>query len=173
MSLCSVSSKPTKKMTARIDVQFACKDDGAPGSNDISNWVNRTIIAVGRGSEHEVSVRVVDASEMQALNRDFRHEDAPTNVLSFPAGEIDGLPVDVARRLGDVVVCASIVRDEAQQQGKSCGAHWAHMVVHGTLHLLGFDHEKDDAALEMEGLETAILADLGIANPYGESPQET
>lgn len=160
-------------MIARIDIQFACENDGVPKSNDISNWVSRTIVAAGLDGEHEVSVRVVDAGEIQALNRDFRQQDAPTNVLSFPAGDIDGLPADVAKPLGDVVVCASVVNDEARQQGKSRSAHWAHMVVHGTLHLLGFDHEKDGDAVKMERLETEILTDLGIANPYGESPQET
>lgn len=160
-------------MIAQVDVQIACADDGVPRSDDIAGWVSRAVDAVGQGGDTEVSVRVVDTHEIQALNREFRQKDTPTNVLSFPAGDIDGLPEGVAKPLGDVVVCASVVSDEARQQGKSSGDHWAHMVVHGTLHLLGFNHEKDDDAIEMEGLETEILADLGIANPYGESPQET
>jgi len=110
---------------------------------------------------------------MQRLNCEFRGQDKPTNVLSFPAGEIDGLPEDTEMPLGDIVVCAAVVTDEAAQQGKKTGDHWAHMMVHGTLHLLGFDHENDADAEQMEGLEIQILTDHGIANPYGESPRET
>lgn len=160
-------------MNAQIDVQIACSGDDIPEADDIAGWVSHTMSAAGRGGDADVCVRVVDATEIRALNREFRQKDLPTNVLSFPAGIVDGLPADITMPLGDVVVCAPVVRDEARQQGKSCDAHWTHMVVHGTLHLLGFDHEKEADAVEMEGLEVAILTDLGVANPYGESPQET
>jgi probable rRNA maturation factor len=113
-----------------------------------------------------VSVRVVDVDEMQTLNRDYRDKDKPTNVLSFPAGEIDGLPADEGSSLGDVVICAAIVRDEAAEQGKSLADHWGHMLVHGTLHLLGHDHLTDAEATEMEGLEVKILTSHGVADPY-------
>jgi len=160
-------------MTLHVDVQFAADDESLPDSQDIAAWVNRATKAAGYTEETEISVRVVDSNEMQALNKDFRDQDKPTNVLSFPAGEIDGLPSDSGLPLGDIVICAAVVKDEAANQGKSLGDHWAHMVVHGTLHLLGFDHLEDDDAVAMESLEIQILGDHGIANPYGESPQET
>jgi probable rRNA maturation factor len=141
-------------------------------SEDIADWVGRTADSVGEG-ESEISVRVVDVTEMQQLNSEFRGKDSPTNVLSFPAGDIDGLPDGTEKPLGDLVVCASVVNDEAATQGKAVEDHWAHMIVHGTLHLLGFDHEKDAEAAVMESREIKILHDHGIANPYRESPLET
>lgn len=114
----------------------------------------------------EVSVRLVDTGEIQALNRDYRDMDKVTNVLSFPAGEIAGLPDDTARALGDIVVCAAVVSEEAARQGKITAHHWAHLLVHGTLHLLGYDHETDPEAFEMERLETSILVSNGLADPY-------
>ena len=160
-------------MTAHVDVELASDDDSVPAADDIAAWVNRAIVAVGRESELEVSVRVVDEIEMQALNSEFRAQNKPTNVLSFPAGDISGLPSEAGIPLGDIVICAAVVADEALQQGKSLNDHWAHMMVHGTLHLLGFDHDNDANADEMEGLEIQILNDYGIANPYGESLQKT
>ena len=173
MNLCNASSKPMREMTVYVDVEFATEDDSAPGSDEIAVWVNRAVEASGRDAQVEISVRVVDAREMQQLNSEYRDQDRPTNVLSFPAGGIDGLPADVPRPLGDIVVCAVVVNKEAEQQDKSVANHWAHMMIHGTLHLLGFDHESDSDAVAMEGLETRILSDYGIASPYGESPQET
>ena len=173
MNSCNASSKPMRKMTVHVDVQFAIEDDVVPGSEEIAVWVNRAVEASGRDAEAEISVRVVDASEMQQLNSEFRDQDKATNVLSFPAGGMDGLPADVSLPLGDIVICAAVVNREAEQQDKTVAHHWAHMMVHGTLHLLGFDHENDSDAVAMEGLETRILSDYGIANPYGESPEET
>ena len=159
-------------MTARVDVQFASDHESVPAANEIATWVNRAIDAAGHPAEREVSVRVVDATEMQQLNSEYRDQDKPTNVLSFPAGDLDGLPEEAESPLGDIVVCATVVADEAQQQGKTVGDHWAHMIVHGTLHLLGFDHENDSDAAEMECLEIQIMTNHGIANPYGESAEE-
>jgi len=158
-------------MTAQVDVQFAVSDESVPGEDVIALWIDRAIVAAGRSTDSEVSVRVVDAAEMRRLNSDFRDQDKSTNVLSFPAGEIAGLPAE-AQPLGDIVVCAAVVREEAHQQGKTVSDHWAHMIIHGTLHLMGFDHIDEDEALQMEGLETAILGAHGVANPYRESPQE-
>jgi len=110
-----------------------------------------------------LDLRLVDSTEMRALNHRFRGRDAATNVLSFPA---DIHPAVGLNHLGDIVVCGEVVAREAKEQGKVLGNHWAHMVVHGTLHLLGFDHEHDDDAEIMEREEIAILADAGIADPY-------
>ncbi|MBL1433610.1 MAG: rRNA maturation RNase YbeY [Gammaproteobacteria bacterium] len=111
----------------------------------------------------ELFIRVVDKAESQGLNKDYRNKDAPTNVLSFP---IDAPEYVVPRVLGDLVICAEVVDAESQAQDKSRDAHWAHMVVHGILHLLGFDHEDDDQAQQMEDLEIEIIQGLGFAKPY-------
>jgi probable rRNA maturation factor len=160
-------------MTVHVDVQYAVEDTSLPESQEIAMWVGRATAAAGYTKETEIAIRVVGPGEMQELNKTFRDQDKPTNVLSFPAGEIDGLPADLGSPLGDIVICAAVVKDEAEDQGKSLLDHWAHMMVHGTLHLLGFDHLKKDDAVAMESLEIQILGDHGIANPYGESPQET
>ncbi len=150
------------------DVQVACDDPDIPGHGDIQTWIAATVEQSGRqpDASAEVAVRIVDADEIQTLNRLYRDKDMPTNVLSFPAGEIAGLPQEAGRQLGDVVVCASVVAAEASKQGKALDDHWAHMIVHGTLHLLGFDHEEEAQALEMEGLETQILASQSVTDPY-------
>jgi probable rRNA maturation factor len=119
----------------------------------------------------EVSVRIVDAEEVRTLNREYRDKDRATNVLSFPAGPLAGLPDDAPILLGDIVVCASVVDSEAAEQGKDVADHWAHMLVHGTLHLLGFDHEDDTEAAAMEALETQVLTQHGLPDPYGASGQ--
>jgi len=160
-------------MTAHVDIQIAVDDASVPASDDIAFWVSLAMRAAGRREDADVSVRVVNATEMQQLNGEFREQDKPTNVLSFPAGDIEGLPPDADVPLGDIVVCAEVVRSEAKEQGKTEEAHWAHMVVHGTLHLLGFDHENDSDAATMEGLEVQILTDNGIANPYTEHLRES
>jgi probable rRNA maturation factor len=149
-----------------IDVQLACEEDVTPHPDTIAAWVNRAIDAAGRSGDVEVSVRIVAADEIRELNRDYRDKDEATNVLSFPAGDMAGIPAGAPEMLGDIVVCASVVRDEASDQGKSLEDHWAHMLVHGTLHLLGFDHETEPQAEEMESLETRILAEHGLADPY-------
>jgi probable rRNA maturation factor len=158
--------KQTNK--TEIAVQIACADRDIPDPNRIQAWVAAVIADadVGVDGETEVSVRVVGAEEMQSLNREYRDQDKPTNVLSFPAGEVAGMPDDQARLLGDVVICADVVRDEAVAQGKGLADHWGHMLVHGTLHLLGYDHIKSVEAAEMERLEVQILTSQGVADPY-------
>lgn len=153
-------------MTIQVDVQNACDDDTAPDISIVASWVVRAIEASGTVGVSEVSVRIVDADEICALNKQYRGKDLPTNVLSFPAGEVSGLPADIPVLLGDIVICASVVHDEATEQGKALADHWAHMLVHGTLHLLGFDHESDSQAAEMEALETTVLSDHGLTDPY-------
>ena len=158
-------------MIAKVDVQIACDDEGHPASDEIESWLQRAVDVGGKNvaDEVEVSIRIVDRAESRSLNRKYRQQDKPTNVLSFPAGRFEGLPADAPRILGDIVICANIVNQEAREQGKTVGEHWAHMVVHGALHLLGFDHVDNDQALEMEGLETHILTTHGVADPYGEA----
>jgi probable rRNA maturation factor len=129
-------------------------------------WVERTIHAADPGRDADVSVRIVDEEEMRALNRDYRDRDKPTNVLAFPAGDAGFLPPGERPLLGDIVVCAGVVAREAQEQGKQPEHHWTHMLVHGTLHLLGYDHVSDGDAEAMEALERRILAGFGIADPY-------
>ncbi|NND47444.1 MAG: rRNA maturation RNase YbeY [Woeseiaceae bacterium] len=155
-----------------IDVQIACHESDVPSARQIRSWVTRAVAGSGRkiAANAEISVRLVDREEIRLLNRDYRQLDKTTNVLSFPAGEISGLPAEAAQLLGDVVVCAAVVRDEATTQGKSEDEHWAHMLVHGTLHLLGYDHETAAEAAEMEALEASILAANGLTDPYLTSP---
>lgn len=154
-----------------VDVQIACDDEDIPSTENIETWVMRAVA----GSEKtlangtEVSVRLVDKEEMRSLNYLYRQRDAVTNVLSFPAGQIQGLPADTEQTLGDIVICAKIVSEEATEQGKAVTDHWAHLLVHGTLHLLGYDHETAVGAAEMESLELRILAGNGLADPYVES----
>jgi probable rRNA maturation factor len=144
-----------------VDVQVATLERALPRRPEMLRWVSATLAA--EATSGEVSIRVVDEAESRALNRTYRSKDKPTNVLSFAAE----LPEEVEPRLlGDLVICAPIVAAEAVAQGKSVQAHWAHLVVHGTLHLLGYDHERIADARRMEARETSILAGLGFPNPY-------
>lgn len=155
-------------MAVTADVQVACDDPDIPPADDVQTWVAEAAGQSGRAPERdaEVAVRVVDADEIQTLNRLYRGKDSATNVLSFPAGDIEGLPPEAPQQLGDVVVCAAVVAAEAGEQGKALRDHWAHMIVHGTLHLLGFDHETEAEAAEMEALEARILAAQSVTDPY-------
>lgn len=117
-------------------------------------------------SDREITVRFVEEDEGRLLNMQFRHKDNATNVLSFPADFPSGLPQTECSSLGDIVICGPIVEREAAEQNKRAVDHWCHMLVHGTLHLLGFDHQDDKAAREMERIETEALAACGIGNPY-------
>ena len=132
-----------------------------PASEDFQTWVEAAL--KGRRDAAELAIRVVDRAESQQLNRDYRGKDAPTNVLSFAAELPDGVELAL---LGDLVICAAVVAEEAREQGKAELAHWAHLTVHGTLHLLGFDHISSVDAKRMEAEERQVLADLGYADPY-------
>ncbi len=144
-----------------VDIQLATAAD-CPAPRHLRAWTRR---AVGEGpGPVEVTVRVVDEAEMTALNGTYRHRDGPTNVLSFPGDTVPGTDITL---LGDVVICAPVVAREAAAQGKPAEAHWAHMVIHGMLHLQGFDHQDDAGAAAMEAREVAILAAMGFPDPYG------
>jgi probable rRNA maturation factor len=146
-----------------IDVQYAVPRRGVPAAVSIRSWVEAALPATDR-QPVQVSVRVVDEAESEALNRAYRNKRRPTNVLSFPSGLDDpALPV---RPLGDLVICAPVVAREAMAQGKEIKAHWAHMCVHGVLHLLGYDHETESEAEAMEALEIRLMARLGYPDPY-------
>ena len=155
-------------MNVTVDIQTASAEP-VPDEDDIRGWVRAALEGRISGNEAEVSMRLVDEPEMTELNKTYRKKSCSTNVLSFPAGEVEGLPADVPRLLGDIVICAEVVRTEAAEQGKDVADHWAHMLVHGTLHLLGHDHETDAEAVEMEALEARILSHFGVPDPYGET----
>ena len=142
------------------------RDDGleAPDDDSFSCWVRAALLGAQHPDESaEVSLRINDRDEMAQLNQQYRHKSGPTNVLSFPAD----LPPEVdSPLLGDIAICAPVVMEEALDQQKSLESHWAHMTVHGVLHLLGYDHIQDDEAERMEALETQILGSLGYDDPY-------
>jgi len=146
-----------------IDVQYALSAAGVPDAALIRQWATRVLQE--QAAPAELLVRIVDEAEITALNRQYRGKDGPTNVLSFPSD----LPEEVGSMLiGDIVLCAPVIASECVMQGKAQDAHWAHLVIHGVLHLLGFDHESDDEAQRMEASEIRLLADLGFEDPYRE-----
>jgi probable rRNA maturation factor len=154
----------------QVDVQVAADVSNVPEESDIQNWLEQVIAHVGSdtASGFEISVKIVDEAEGRALNKQFRKKDSATNVLSFPLldAALAGLPAEMPLALGDIVICGPVVAREASEQGKNSSDHWAHMLVHGALHLFGYDHETDQEAQEMEMLEARILAVGGIDNPY-------
>lgn len=157
------------KGPVRLDVAvgYALPRAGVPAAASFRKWVAAAL--AGRIREADLAIRLVDAREGQALNRHYRGRDYATNVLSFPADLPEGLPEGVRLPLlGDLVICPPVVEREAREQGKPLAAHYAHLTVHGTLHLLGWDHGNDVEAEAMEQLEREILAGLGIDDPYRE-----
>lgn len=153
-----------------LSVQFAGGRRGVPHARNLRTWANAAYAAHFGGrrtAPTDMTVRIVGRAESRRLNRDWRGKDKPTNVLSFAAGAVLD-PVSGRRSLGDLVICAPVVAREAKEQRKFPPAHWAHMVVHGVLHLLGYDHEQERDAHRMERREIAILRNFGFANPYEE-----
>ncbi|MDH1008092.1 rRNA maturation RNase YbeY [Pseudomonas nicosulfuronedens] len=145
-----------------LDLQVASEATDLPSEADFRKWCELALRQ--RSNDSELTIRVVDEAEGRELNKTWRHKDYATNVLSFPADVPDEL-LDIPL-LGDLVICAPVVTREAAEQGKSAEAHWAHLVIHGCLHLLGYDHIDDAEAEEMEGLERELLAELGHPDPY-------
>ncbi len=146
-----------------VDRQCMIDDVDLPSGELLTEWV--TAALNGRLEQAELSIRIVDNEESQQLNSQYRGKDKPTNVLSFPFEMPEGITLDL---LGDLVICAEVVAREAQEQKKPLMHHWSHMVIHGVLHLLGFNHINNEEAEEMEQLEREILASLDIPDPYTE-----
>lgn len=166
----------------RLNLQVACSElaDAAPAHAQFESWASAAVAAAGRHgrpASGEVTIRVVGRAEMTELNRRYRGKDEPTDVLAFAFDGAAEIPVDI---LGDVVICAPVMLEEAARRGIAPANHWAHLTVHGVLHLCGFDHAEEAQAREMESLEREILAEFGIildaetvaaaASPTGNAP---
>lgn len=143
----------------KLELQTACTTTTIPTKQAFQQWV-KAALCHEQADTYEICIRLVDKTESQQLNKQYRHKDKPTNVLSFSYGK-EALPL-----LGDLVICSDVVIEEAQVQEKLIDAHWAHLTVHGVLHLLGYDHEQSADAEIMEAKEIEILANLGFKNPY-------
>lgn len=150
-------------MNLELDIDIAEGLEDTPTPEQFEHWVKVALLKVWSGQEAELSIMVVSDAVSRELNHQYRDKDKPTNVLSFPADIPDYVESSL---LGDLVICAPVVSREAAEQNKPVLHHYAHMTVHGCLHLLGYDHIKVDEAEEMERLEVDILAQLNIANPY-------
>ncbi|USD64652.1 rRNA maturation RNase YbeY [Vibrio sp. SCSIO 43136] len=149
-------------MSIELDLQIAVEDPSTlPSEADFNKWLSTTVSQFQ--PQAEVTIRLVDEEESHQLNHEYRGKDKPTNVLSFPFEVPPGVEIDL---LGDLIICRQVVEAEAKEQNKPLAAHWAHMVVHGSLHLLGYDHIEDDEAEEMESLETEIMQSMGFEDPY-------
>ena len=144
-----------------VGVSYGISRKGVPAPASFKRWAEAA--CQGRIKRADIAIRIVDEKEARALNKHYRGKDYATNVLSFPADLPDGVSLPL---LGDLVICAPVVVAEAAEQRKPLAAHYAHMTIHGVLHLLGLDHEDEREAEAMEGIERSILADLGFADPY-------
>lgn len=153
-------------MELYVDLQLACENEQAiPELTQLEQWVTATIIAASEQPVEmtELTVRIVDTEESQQLNDQYREKNKPTNVLSFPFQNPPGITLPL---LGDLVICKAVVEKEATEQQVPLISHWAHMLIHGTLHLLGYDHIEDDEAETMESIETKLMIELGFGDPY-------
>ncbi|MDO6461112.1 rRNA maturation RNase YbeY [Granulosicoccaceae sp. 1_MG-2023] len=158
MNLSDTGEPPSCRLPV-IDCQFAVEGQFVPALESLTAWARSAMEDETAG----ITLRLVDTDEIRHLNATYRGKDKPTNVLSFPSD----LPPEIGEHyLGDIAICAPVVNAEAAEQGKTADAHWAHMVVHGVLHLRGYDHINDDEASVMEALETRLLGLLGFADPY-------
>jgi probable rRNA maturation factor len=164
--------------TVEIELQNPYHYQGIPAIEQLNQWANAALQATNNShnGKHTLVIRIVDQAEGLQLNRDYRMKEKATNILSFPFEapplewgvelEDEGAEILDFSHLGDLVICEPVLRQEAMQQHKSLQQHWAHLLVHGTLHLQGFDHISDADANIMEALEISILGNLGFANPY-------
>ncbi|PKH03307.1 rRNA maturation RNase YbeY [Psychromonas sp. MB-3u-54] len=153
-------------MQLYVDLQIACSDpNDLPILSSFEKWIKAAILGGSNShqEEAELTVRIVDPDEIMQLNHQYRNMNKPTNVLAFPFQNPPGLTLPL---LGDLIICKEVVENEAKLQGKTLTAHWAHMSIHSTLHLLGYDHIDQAEAVEMESLETKLLTELGFTDPY-------
>ncbi|MCK4869595.1 MAG: rRNA maturation RNase YbeY [Gammaproteobacteria bacterium] len=144
-----------------IDLQLATEDKNIPTIEQFNSWAKTALPE--EKQDAEFTIRIVNEQEITELNKRYRNKDSATNILSFPVDLPDEIDLPL---LGDIIICASIVNQEAQEQNKTSEEHWAHLTMHGILHLLGYDHDNEQNAKEMEDREIVLLAELGIANPY-------
>jgi probable rRNA maturation factor len=161
-----VATRSSTPPTLTVVTQIATARAGLPHPRSFQQWARAahgSASARSRQRSNLLTIRLVGSAESRRLNRTWRGKDKPTNVLSFPSGVPE---VPQSMELGDLAICAPVVAREAREQHKLLRAHWAHMVIHGVLHLLGHDHENDDDAHEMEALEVQLLAGFGYPNPY-------
>ena len=148
-------------MSISTDIQFASTSQDTPSDSDIDDWICQTLLYAGQNNA-DITVRIVDETEITSLNKTYRNHNSVTNVLAFTYN----LPIQVDfNLLGDVIVCANVVNRQAVELNASVQAHWARIIAHGVLHLCGFDHEQSDQAREMEGAERIILQKLGFEHP--------
>jgi probable rRNA maturation factor len=156
--------------TVHVELQRACDVASLPDPGEMRSWIEAAVCAAGAGDgrDYEVVVRVVGEEEIRDLNYRYRQKNSATNVLAFPAEQsgIPGLPPEPRPALGDLAICGPVVEREAREQGKSAASHWGHLLVHGTLHLLGYDHQTEAEAAVMESLEARIMARRGFDDPY-------
>ncbi len=153
-------------MELYVDLQIASENQQKlPELHHMEEWIHAAIREASSVKRElaELTVRIVDCEESQELNNQYRGKDKPTNVLSFPFQNPPGVTLPL---LGDLVVCKAVVEKEAAEQVKPLISHWAHMLIHGTLHLLGYDHIDEDEAVEMESIETKLMIELGYSDPY-------
>jgi probable rRNA maturation factor len=146
---------------AGIDIQYAISAEGLPSATQLRQWLRLAL--QDRAADAELTLRIVDEAEITALNYRYRGKDGTTNVLSFPYQPLPGVESGL---LGDIVICAPVVAQEAVAQSRSLEEHWAHVTIHGVLHLLGYDHQQAEEAGEMERLEAQLLGQIGFADPY-------
>ena len=152
-------------MSLKVEVQVALATSGLPTAAELHRWVAAALAGAAYTRDTEVLIRLVNEAESASLNQTYRHQPGPTNVLSFPCEAPAGVDVKL---LGDIVICAPVVVREAVEQNKPLPAHWAHVVIHGVLHLVGYEHQDSSQAEAMERLEIRILAGLGYPDPYGD-----
>lgn len=150
-----------KPKTINLTLQIATRCANLPSTTEFQCWVDQALL--GRTDFTELTIRLVGYRESAQLNQTFRHKSGPTNILSFVFEPPPGITTSL---LGDLAICAPLVHREAKQQGKTYQAHWAHLVIHGCLHLIGYDHQISTDASKMEALEIQLLEELGYENPY-------
>jgi len=155
-------------MPLKIDIQNTIDSNQIPDIEEMQSWIVCALSKVDAKFEHpEITVRIVSIEESQQLNLEYRGKDKPTNVLSFPFETPEMIPLEeLDELLGDLVICEKVVQQEAIDQNKPLQSHWAHLIIHGLLHLLGYDHMEEQQAQQMELLEIHIMQELGFEDPY-------